>query len=618
MHPNSKNLLGLGLKFIPNPRDISNDELLSEYQNFKRRLDLYYYFNQFPPKNEDYNPKLKITKNTNWNPPNHPFWHAGIKSKLLDLHILLLQMNKPLLSTFDKNTYKLTKYLKEREDVKITESDKNLGLIALPITKYNDLVLQHLKNTKIYTPICLKDSIEYESLLADFMDECHTLNDQITILSKKNNFLNKQERNFIFEINTSLPPFHVLPKLHKKGNLTSRPIVGATAWITTHYSKLLDSLLQPFIKKCKHVITKTKDVIEAIERLQVSENMILFTMDVTSLYTNIQLKLLKETIRKETNNEIITLLLDFILSHNVFFYHNTVYVQTDGISMGTNAAVNLANIFLANRIDTLLEKVKEITYFGRYIDDIFGVWNGTENELYAFFKELNDAVPGIRFTLEHSRTNINFLDIDIKFYNTTKLIVKPYAKELSTFQYIPPFSCHPRSCFKGFIKGELKRLAINSSLPISFFHASILFKFRLLARGFKKSFFTNESIKVPWISRFDKKKAKDTKEQPIPFIIKHTRRNLLPFKNMIHQFKQYTSNEKIKIFIAYKKSPNIKSLCCNSALTIKQKEYLAKVKASEIIPYKPRKRLYICESDTENDENSNSKRKKEIFHNPQI
>ena len=50
--------------------------------------------------------------------------------------------------------------------------------------------------------------------------------------------------------------------------------------------------------------------------------------------------------------------------------------------------------------------------FLRYIDDLFFIWKGTENELQQFLEEINQVHPTIKFDYETSKTDhLNFLDI---------------------------------------------------------------------------------------------------------------------------------------------------------------------------------------------------------------
>ena len=52
--------------------------------------------------------------------------------------------------------------------------------------------------------------------------------------------------------------------------------------------------------------------------------------------------------------------------------------------MGTRAAHNFANIFMGKFEETHIyhsEFMKHIGYYGRYIDDIYLIWKGSEHQL---------------------------------------------------------------------------------------------------------------------------------------------------------------------------------------------------------------------------------------------
>ena len=44
----------------------------------------------------------------------------------------------------------------------------------------------------------------------------------------------------------------------------------------------------------------------------------------------------------------------------------------------------------------MVDKVKNIRKFGRYVDESLGIWNGKKNELEEKFKELEDKSKGIK------------------------------------------------------------------------------------------------------------------------------------------------------------------------------------------------------------------------------
>lgn len=613
-----KNILGLGLKFIPTPHPITNEEIQSSFHAFKRNVDIFYYFRgKTNTSNDNYNPKLKSNIKSTWNPPIHHYWNNDIKASIHDMQVAVLQLTPN--EKFKKSTIEVTlKDLKDRGDIKITATDKNLGLIALKTEVYHDLILVHLQDEKTYNPICNMNSQDYKELLNTFTHNINELNLRIKQLNQNGQFLTNQEFKYLSEINHSLPPFHVLPKIHKSGPLTSRPIVGATAWITTNYSKILDILLLPYLKEYEY-IKNTRDLIEKIEPIALSKdkNYILFTMDITSLYTNINLELLQELIQKVTKNIVITSILEFILTHNFFHYNGTVFKQTRGIPMGTNAAVNLANLYLCELLDVHFQARKEIIYTGRYIDDIFGIWEGSLESLLVFHKLINTLVPDLKLSIEHSTSQISFLDVNIQMITSNdivKFLFSPFSKSMAIFQYIPPMSSHPHSVFKGFIIGELKRLATNSTLPLHYFLAATLFKTRLLARGFNNRFLNKESLTVYWYERFNKPNLPNAKsievKKTIPLVLRFTRRKITPIIKAIQKLKKEESNNLIKFFISYKKSPNIQHLVSSSSLSKNQIQYLKQIKAKKIVQKRSLKRIRVCETSSEEDENQDEKMKK--------
>ena len=49
--------------------------------------------------------------------------------------------------------------------------------------------------------------------------------------------------------------------------------------------------------------------------------------------------------------------------------------------------------------------------FLRFIDDLFMMWTGLEQELLDFMKDLNKKHTSIKFEFKYSQTKIEFLDV---------------------------------------------------------------------------------------------------------------------------------------------------------------------------------------------------------------
>ena len=100
--------------------------------------------------------------------------------------------------------------------------------------------------------------------------------------------------------------------------------------------------------------------------------------------------------------------------------------------MGTRMAPNYAIIFM-HKIETELLKKSTLqpTFFKRFIDDIFLIWPHGEKHLQEFLQMINSHHKTIKFTEEHSKTEIPFLDT-LVYKEKGKLLTKVYHKKKQT------------------------------------------------------------------------------------------------------------------------------------------------------------------------------------------
>ena len=82
--------------------------------------------------------------------------------------------------------------------------------------------------------------------------------------------------------------------------------------------------------------------------------------------------------------------------------------------MGTKVAPSLANIFMGEFEDKFIHPKSEnsICWF-RFIDNIVGIYRGSEESLKTLVDEFNEAHLTIKFTLECSKYSVNFLDTTV-------------------------------------------------------------------------------------------------------------------------------------------------------------------------------------------------------------
>ena len=81
----------------------------------------------------------------------------------------------------------------------------------------------------------------------------------------------------------------------------------------------------------------------------------------------------------------------------------------------------------------------------RYLDDIFLLWQHTENELAEYLIHLNNCLLTIKFTLEKSKDSICFLDTKVKIVDK-KIETDLYSKPTDAHNYLLYKSAQPKKC----------------------------------------------------------------------------------------------------------------------------------------------------------------------------
>ena len=290
---------------------------------------------------------------------------------------------------------------------------------------------------------------------------------------------------------------YLLPKIHKNKNpVPGRPIVSANNSPTERISEFVDYFLKPIVKTTKSFIKDTTDFINKIEALPpLTENAILCTVDVTSLYTNIPndegilacAKQLRQTRlgHPKPSNINLTRTLEYVLTKNNFDFNDKHYLQVGGTAMGTRAAPSFANLFMAD-----FEEKHVYSYpiqppiWLRYIDDIFLIWEKDRSELDKFMTHLNTCHHSIKFTSEISNEQINFLDTTVKFDENHKLYTDLFCKSTDSHNYLRYDSAHPSHCKNGLPHSQFMRVRRICSRLEDYDRNAIMLGKHFLRRGY--------------------------------------------------------------------------------------------------------------------------------------
>ena len=79
---------------------------------------------------------------------------------------------------------------------------------------------------------------------------------------------------------------------------------------------------------------------------------------------------------------------------NNFVFNGINYIQINGASMGTKCAPTYASLFMGRfEEEKILPRIRDkILLYVRYIDDLFFIWKGSEEDLLKFLKEVKFGV----------------------------------------------------------------------------------------------------------------------------------------------------------------------------------------------------------------------------------
>ena len=164
-----------------------------------------------------------------------------------------------------------------------------------------------------------------------------------------------------------------------------------------------------------------KEFITKIEQTKLSEDEILVSFDVVSLFTNVSVDeacniakerlLLDNTVHLRTtlSSENIYDLLKLCLTTTCFQWREKIYEQTHGAPMGSPLSPVVANLFMEEfEKKALATSTVKSDFWFRYVDDTHGLEN-----LHRFPEHINGLHPSIKFTLEMQKedTIIPFLDV---------------------------------------------------------------------------------------------------------------------------------------------------------------------------------------------------------------
>ena len=237
--------------------------------------------------------------------------------------------------------------------------------------------------------------------------------------------------------------------------------------------------------------------------------------------------------------------------------------------MGTKCAPSYANIFMGEFEAThIYPMIKNycIKYL-RFIDDIFMIWTGTQQQLKTFINNINNVHPSIKFTTHYSKEQIAFLDTTIQISNS-RLITKTFKKPTDRSSYLHNTSYHLNTLKNNIPYGQALRLKKICTNNKDYQESLQQMNNAFLKRGYQQEHLTNQFTKAENKSREQllTTKPKEKTAGRIAFVTTFNK-HLPNIKSAIDKHWDILNiNEQVgeafkeKPFIAYRRNRNLKDL----------------------------------------------------------
>ena len=472
--PNTRALLGNGLKFIPNPKfnvpwtDYETKTLPRLYRNLRVKI-----FMTKPANHEDaintakYNPRMYTP--SNWEPPD---WMVPrelprrLRAFQQGLHSRVFKQRAK--SNLHKHQKTCLRWLRQNKNVLVVQCDKNLGPAIIERDRYIKMVLRdHLSDARTHFQISHNDAENFAEDIRVWIHEW--------IEKYKKTILTKDEYRFITQsvdevsMETPFSTFYATLKVHKSP-LKTRPIVSYSGSLLYSLGVWVDSKLQIAAKSQPAYFKDSLKLKQELTQLELPSNARLFIADAVSMYTNIPTRKGLQVIGNYLREHFEDILpvgplmeaLELVMTNNYFTFGDCIYKQKTGTAMGAPPAPPWANLYMAiSESEFRDDYTDEMPFYRRFIDDVFGIWlyedtDHNHRAWHEFTSDLNNPYFELEWEVSTLKKQVDYMDLTISIQQG-RIHTTLYEKPNSLHIYIPPNSCHPPGLLPGMVHGMIHR-----------------------------------------------------------------------------------------------------------------------------------------------------------------
>ncbi len=159
----------------------------------------------------------------------------------------------------------------------VKPADKGGAVVVWGREQYIQEGLRKLTNPEYYLALTANPLESMTIQLTNFLST-----------AKDNNWISQKEYDFLLCKDPRVPSFYMLPKIHRNlESLPGRPIISGNGSLTESASQYVDFFIKPYVCTLPSYIQDSTHVLNKINDMKSAGESLLVTMDVESLYTNI-------------------------------------------------------------------------------------------------------------------------------------------------------------------------------------------------------------------------------------------------------------------------------------------------------------------------------------------
>lgn len=248
-----------------------------------------------------------------------------------------------------------------------------------------------------------------------------------------------------------------LPKRHKlkdpkKDKFKMRPIISCMNCPIYKLSQFIGSTLKNSFSGEAYNIVNSYQFSEFIVKQSIPTGYKFLSLDVTSLFTNVPMDLVKQLIvtkwsavqnHTSLTKELFISLLEFCLSKNYFPFNGEFYEQLDGSGMGVPMSPTLTSIVMEHVVEEALKDLEFLVLFFKiYVDDC--VTCIPADKIDIVLTSFNRIHPKIQFTHEiETNSKLAFLDMKLIHNPDGSISAQWNKKSYASGRLLNYNSCHP-------------------------------------------------------------------------------------------------------------------------------------------------------------------------------